>query len=80
MANQKYRLEISFNQVTDGETDNETLMTEFSNDPIIHSLKTQIMTKHLTQMLYNMTKEFTDLAMSMGGETLIDPEQKPGKK
>lgn len=77
MANQKYRLELSFNQVTGDDTDNETLMKEFSDDPTLHALKTQIMTKHLTTMLNNMTKEFTDLAISMGGETIAE---NPGKR
>ena len=80
MANQKYKLELLFTQCTDGESDNETLMREFSTDPVMHAIKTQIMTRHLTECLNNMTKEFTDLAISQGGTDLpVPPPGKPAK-
>ena len=74
MSDKKYCLELTFTQSTEGEADNETLMREFSKDPIIHAIKTQVMTKHITQCLNAMTKEFTDLAIANGGTTLPTPE------
>lgn len=75
----KYCLELSFSQKTGGDVDNEVLMREFSSDPVIHALKTQVMTKHLTGMLNAMTEEFTNLAISNGGESLPVPAVGPGQ-
>ena len=79
MANKKYCLEITFIQSTDGEPDDTVVLNEFSSDPVIHAIKTQVMTRHLTTAINNMTKEFTDAAISMGGETLPVPGDGPGK-
>ena len=78
----KYCLELSFTQSTDGEVDNRTLMSEYSDDGVIHALKTQVFTEELTKSVNNITKKFTDMAISVGGEVVVESpkEEKEDKK
>ncbi len=62
-----YCLTLMFSQSTSENPDNLVTMQEFSADPVVHAMKTQVMTRYLTQMVNDMTKELTDLSMA-GGE------------
>ena len=77
----KYCLTISFVQSTNGETDDDVVVREFSEDPVVHVIKTQVFTRHLTEMLNAITKELTDFAIANGGELPLpnapaEPEHK----
>ena len=64
----KYLLQIDVNQSTDGEIDGHTLVEEFSKDANVHSIKTEVFTRHLTQALAAATTELTSMAIAINSK------------
>jgi len=64
----KYALRIQFTQETEDTKDSKTLVEEFSNDPVIHVIKTKIFTEKLTKAINEITQELCDIALGeLGG-------------
>ena len=61
----KYTLELNFFQTTDGDLDGRTLVEEFSSDPVVHALKTQVFTEELTEAIAKATKRLTNMAIEI---------------
>ena len=61
----KYTLELNFFQTTDGSLDGRTLVEEFSADPTVHAIKTQVFTEELTEAISKATKRLTDMAIEI---------------
>jgi hypothetical protein len=59
-----YKLEIAFIQSTKGEPDGETLISDVSEDPSIHLIKTKVFSKHLTAAVDAITQELCDLGLA----------------
>ena len=61
----KYTLELNFFQTTDGDLDGRTLVEEFSSDPVVHALKTQVFTEELTEAIAKATTRLTNMAIEI---------------
>ena len=63
----KYRIAISMIQQTDGEPDDNTLVEDFSDDAVVHLIKTKVFTKHFTNAVNEATQELCDMALEANG-------------
>ena len=72
----KYNLKIEFTQSTDNKADNETLISEHSDNIEIHLLKTKVFSKHLTRALDAITQELCDMGLGEAGEVNAKPKGK----
>ena len=60
----KYHLSISMVNTTDGGTDGEVFINEYSSDPEVHAYKQSIFTKHLTAAVNAATQELIAMGLS----------------
>jgi hypothetical protein len=63
MPDKKHRIAISQVQETDGEVDGNTLIEDFSDDPVVFVIKEKIFTKHMTFAVNAIAQELGDLAL-----------------
>lgn len=71
----RYKITISMTQETDGDTDNKTLVEEFSEDGTVHLMKTKVFTKHFTSAVAAATHELIDLAIGVSTPQKKSEEQ-----
>jgi len=64
----QFELAINFTQSTGGDSDNNTLIVEMSDDPALHLVKTKVFSKHLTKAVDAITQELCDMGLAeLGG-------------
>lgn len=63
----QHNLKIEFTQSTSGDPDNETVISESSDDPAIHLIKTKVFSKHLTAAADAITQELCDIGLGALG-------------
>jgi len=69
MEDRKHRIAINMIQETDGVIDNETLMEEFSDDSVVHVIKTQVFVDCFTRAISEAVQQLSDAALdAMVGE------------
>jgi len=69
MEGRKHRILITMTQETDGLVDNSTIVEEFSDDSVVHIMKTQVFVEAFTRAINEAVQELADSAMDlMAGE------------
>ena len=61
----EYEFVIRVEQKTNGKVNGRSLVEEFSSDPNVHSIKTQVFTHYMTEALDKATKDLTDMAIAV---------------
>lgn len=65
MAEQKYKIEFSLTQYTDGRADNITHCAEFSDELAVHLIKTKVFSKHATAALQAIVDDMVDAGLDL---------------